>query len=209
VYQKLFYGDLIARYNISNTLVLKLLVKKLAESVNNETSVNRIKNLIISTGASIGNNTLFDYLNYLESSYQIGTIANFYSKFSEKERSKKYYFMDTGILGLFLYDQDTKLLENQVYIELRRRGYQPYFLKRNSEVDFYIPDEQLLIQVSYSLQNPETYQREMKALKQAMKDLKIDKSYIITYGEEKTVQVEEGTIFIITAWHWLLNFTTK
>ena len=205
VYQKLFYGDLIARYNINNTVVLKLLVKKLAESVNNETSVNRIKNLIISTGASIGNNTLFDYLNYLESSYLIGTTANFYSKFSEKERSKKYYFMDNGILGLFLYDQDTKLLENQVYIELRRRGYQPYFLKRNTEVDFYVPDEQLLIQVSYSLQNPETYQREMKALKQAMKDLKIDKSYIITYGEEKTVQVEEGTIFIITAWHWLLT----
>ena len=113
--------------------------------------------------------------------------------------------MDNGILGLFLYDQDTKLLENQVYIELRRRGYQPYFLKRNTEVDFYVPDEQLLIQVSYNLQNSETYQREMKALKQAMKDLKIDKSYIITYGEEKTVQVEEGTICIITAWHWLLT----
>jgi predicted AAA+ superfamily ATPase len=45
----------------------------------------------------------------------------------------------------------------------------------------------------------------MKALKQAMKDLKIDKSYIITYGEEKTVQVEEGTICIIKAWHWLLT----
>jgi uncharacterized protein len=120
VYQKLFYGDLIARYKIQNVFVLKLLVKKLAESVNNETSINRIKNLIKSTGVSIGNNTLFEYLNYLEESYLIASLTNYHHKFSEKETIKKYYFLDTGILGLFLTDQPTKLLENLVYIELRK-----------------------------------------------------------------------------------------
>jgi predicted AAA+ superfamily ATPase len=113
VYQKLFYGDLIARYKVANAVTLKLMVKKLAESVNNETSVNRIKNLIKSTGVSIGSNTLFDYLNYLESSYLIAAISNYHSKFTEKETHKKYYFLDTGILGLFLTDQPTKLLENR------------------------------------------------------------------------------------------------
>lgn len=132
VYQKLFYGDLIARYKIQNVFVLKLLVKKLAESVNNETSINRIKNLIKSTGVSIGNNTLFDYLNYLEESYLIASITNYHHKFSEKETIKKYYFLDTGILGLFLTDQPTKLLENLVYIELRRRGETIYFFKTNN-----------------------------------------------------------------------------
>jgi predicted AAA+ superfamily ATPase len=156
VYQKLFYGDLIARYKVSNVVTLKLMVKKLAESVNNETSVNRIKNLIKSTGVSIGSNTLFDYLNYLESSYLIAAISNYHSKFTEKETHKKYYFLDTGILGLFLTDQPTKLLENQIYIELRRRGEIPYFLKRKTEVDFYIPENQELIQVSYSISDPET-----------------------------------------------------
>jgi predicted AAA+ superfamily ATPase len=205
VYQKLFYGDLIARYKISNVQVLKLLVKKLAESVNNETSVNRIKNLIISTGASIGSNTLFEYLNYLEASFLIGTTSNFYSKFSEKESSKKYYFMDTGILNLFLNDQDTKLLENQVYIELRRNGYVPYFLKRKTEVDFYIPEKKLLIQVAWSIQNIETYAREIKALTMAMKELSIDLAYILTYEEEKTVSVDEGIVKIIPVWQWLLK----
>jgi len=89
VYQKLFYGDIIARYSVNNAQVLKLLVKKLAESINNETSVNRIKNMIRSTGAVIGNNTLFDYLQYIESSYLIGSVSNFYSKFAERETSKK------------------------------------------------------------------------------------------------------------------------
>jgi predicted AAA+ superfamily ATPase len=205
VYQKLFYGDLIARYKVANAVTLKLMVKKLAESVNNETSVNRIKNLIKSTGVSIGSNTLFDYLNYLESSYLIAAISNYHSKFTEKETHKKYYFLDTGILGLFLTDQPTKLLENQIYIELRRRGETPCFLKRKTEVDFYIPEKQELIQVSYSISDPETAKREIKGLRDAMKELKITNSWIITYDESNEIIVDEGIIQVIPAWQWLLN----
>jgi predicted AAA+ superfamily ATPase len=205
VYQKLFYGDLIARYKVSNVVTLKLMVKKLAESVNNETSVNRIKNLIKSTGVSIGSNTLFDYLNYLESSFLIASITNFHSKFTEKETNKKYYFLDNGILGLFLTDQPTKLLENQIYIELRRRGDNPFFLKRKTEVDFYIPEKGMLIQVSCSINNPETAEREVKGLRAAMKELGITNSWIITYDETKEIEVQEGIINVIPAWQWLLT----
>jgi uncharacterized protein len=205
VYQKLFYGDLIARYNISNANLLKLLVKKLAESVNNETSVNRIKNLIKSTGVSIGSNTLFEYLNHLESSYLIASISNFHSKFVERETSKKYYFLDNGILSLFLYDQDTKLLENQVYIELRRRNYEVYFLKRKTEVDFYVPEKNLLIQVSYSIEDPETFKREVKALSGAMKEMNIQESWIITYTGQDILEIDAGKIHVIPAWQWLLG----
>lgn len=205
VYQKLFYGDLIARYNVANSVTLKLLVKKLAESVNSETSVNRIKNRIKSTGATIGNTTLFDYLNYLESSFIIGSISNFHSKFTERETNKKYYFLDTGILALFLTDQATKLLENQVYIELRRRGFSPYFLKRNTEVDFYVPEKELLIQVSYRIEDPDTYQRELKGLKLAMKEFNIAHAWIITFDEEKEIAIDEGLIHVIPAWQWLLE----
>jgi predicted AAA+ superfamily ATPase len=205
VYQKLFYGDLIARYKVSNVVTLKLMVKKLAESVNNETSVNRIKKLIKSTGVSIGSNTLFDYLNYLESSYLIASISNFHSKFTEKETNKKYYFLDTGILGLFLTDQPTKLLENQIYIELRRRGDYPFFLKRKTEVDFYIPEKEELIQVSYSINNPETADREIKGLRAAMKEFNITTSWIITFDETKEIEVEEGLIKVVPAWQWMLT----
>lgn len=204
VYQKLFYGDLIARYKVSNVVTLKLMVKKLAESVNNETSINRIKNLIKSTGVSIGNNTLFDYLNYLESSFLIASITNFHNKFTEKETNKKYYFLDNGILGLFLIDQPTKLLENQIYIELRRRGEHPYFLKRKTEVDFYIPEKGMLIQVSYSIKNPETLEREVIGLRSAMKAFGITNSWIITYDETKELEVQEGIINVVPAWQWLL-----
>jgi len=203
VYQKLFYGDIIARYKISNPNLLKFLIKKLAESVNNETSVNRIKNLIKSTGISIGSNTLFDYLSYLEASFLIAPISNYYSKFVEKETNKKYYFLDTGILMLFLHDQDSKLLENQIYIELRRRGHTPYFLKSKLEVDFYVPEENLLIQVSYTISDLETRKREIKALESAMKSLEITESYIITIDEREIIETEAGNIRVITALEWL------
>jgi predicted AAA+ superfamily ATPase len=185
--------------------MLKLMVKKLAESVNNETSVNRIKNLIKSTGLSIGSNTLFDYLSYLESSYLIASVSNFHSKFTEKETSKKYYFLDTGILGLFLSNQPTKLLENQIYIELRRRGETPFFLKRKTEVDFYMPDKGILIQVSYSIKNTETADREVKGLRTAMKEFGIAQGWIITFDETQEIEVQEGLIKVIPAWQWLLN----
>jgi uncharacterized protein len=205
VYQKLFYGDLIARYTITNSNVLKLLVKKIAESVNNETSINRIKNLIKSTGVAIGSNTLFDYLRYLESSYMIGSISNFHSKFSEKETNKKYYFLDNGILNLFLIDQDTKLLENLVYIQLRRLGCTTYFLKRKQEVDFYVPENNWLIQVSYSIHDKETLEREVKSLHLSMKEFDLQKAYIITHDEEKTITSEWGVIEVIPLWQWLLE----
>lgn len=204
VYQKLFYGDIISRNNISNVHVLKLLIKKLAESVNNETSVNRIKNLIKSTSINIGSNTLFDYISYLEASFMIASVSNYHSKFVERETNKKYYFLDTGILALFLHDQDTKLLENQVYIQLRRMGYEVYFLKKKTEIDFYVPDEELLIQVSYSINDPETYKREVDFLTKSMEYFGIKEGWIITYDERKTIPTPAGTIHVIPSWEWLL-----
>lgn len=205
VYQKLFYGDLIARYKVANANTLKLLVKKLAESVNNETSINRIKNLIKSNGVSIGSNTLFDYLSYLEASYLIASVSNYHSKFTEKETNKKYYFLDTGILGLFLTDQPTKLLENQVYIKLRQRGEQVFFLKRKTEVDFYLPEKKQLIQVSYSITNSETAKRELKGVQDAMKEFEISNAMIITYDETEKITLNECIIDVIPAWQWLLG----
>jgi uncharacterized protein len=102
-------------------------------------------------------------------------------------------------------DQDTKLLENQIYIELRRRGYTPYFLKRKTEVDFYVPEADLLIQVSYNIKDPDTYQRELKGISQAMKEMGLSKGLIITYDEENTIQVDEGTIHVLPAWQWLMQ----
>jgi predicted AAA+ superfamily ATPase len=109
---------------------------------------------------------------------------------------------------LFLNDQDTKLLENQIYIELRRRGYAPYFLKNKLEVDFYVPEEHLLIQVSYSISDIETRKREVKAMDVAMKSLEIKESWIITVDEREVIETEHGKIRVIPAFEWLSKNNT-
>jgi uncharacterized protein len=206
IFMKVFYGDLIARNHIQNEQILKLLIKKLAESVNNETSINRIKNLITSTGIKLGSNTITEYLNHLFDSYLIFPLNNFASGFAERETKKKYYFIDQGLLNLFLVDQDTKLLENIVFLHLYKKYKdQLYFFKRKLEVDFYVPDQNLLIQACYSLHDPEAKKREINALTAAMNELNIQQATIITYDEDDSIEIGNKQIDIKPVWNWLLN----
>ena len=206
IYQKLLYGDLIARFNISNQMAIKLLVKKLAESVNNETSINRIKNIIKSANIKIGNNTLFEYINHLKSSFIIYDIQNYTNKIVDRELKKKYYFADTGLLSLFLINQNSKLLENMVFLELKRRFQDDiFYYKRNTEVDFYIPNQELMIQVSYDISDIETRKRELKALLKAMDAECLSSAIILTYDYAEVIEIKGKKIEIIPAWRWMLN----
>ncbi len=206
LFQKVFYGDVLARYNVQNNQLLKLLIKKTAESVNNETSYNRIKNIIKSTGAKAGTATVAEYYSYLREAYLIFGISNYTAKFSEKESKKKYYFADTGVLNLFLIDQDSKLLENLVFIELKRRyGDDIFYYKRLYETDFYVSEEQLLIQVSYTISGYDTRKRELHALKSAMKELGLKEAMIITYDEEEIIIEDNYKINVVPVWKWVLD----
>lgn len=205
LFQKLFYGDIIARYNIQNDVAMQLLVKKLAESVNNETSINRIKNLISSIGIPLGTSTVFEYIKYLQESFLVFSIENFIHKFVEKETIKKYYFIDNGLLMLFLHNQDTKLLENLVFLHLKKHFEQIYFYKRNYEVDFYIPEIEMIVQVCYSLDDMETEKRELQTIEKSMKEIPAQKIIIVTYDTEKTFQIKEQQVLAIPIWKWLLE----
>ena len=205
LFQKLFYGDIIARYTLKNEKVLLLVVKKMAESVNNDTSVGRVKNLIKSVGLPVGNSTIFDYLKYMHEAYLLFSLENYANKFVEKESKKKYYFIDNGILMLFLNNQDTKLLENLVYLELRRRNKQIYFHKRNLETDFYLPEDKVLIQVSYSISDIETEKREVKAIMKSNDELACKDVMIITYDTERQINHKGQNINVVPVWKWLLE----
>lgn len=120
LYQKIFFGDLVARYHLRSDMALKLLVKKIAESVKQPSSYSRLANIVSSAGQKVQTNTIIDYTKYLEETWLLFSIQNYASKFAEKESIKKYYFRDNGILNLFLLDPETSLLENIVAIELKK-----------------------------------------------------------------------------------------
>ncbi len=207
LYQKVLYGDIIARHDIKNKQSIRLLVKKMAESVNDETSFNRIKNLIKSTGISIGTGTLIDYFEYLKDGFLLFDLQNYATKFTERESKKKFYFSDNGILMLFFTEDRSKLIENLVYVELRRRFSENfYYYKQTYETDFYIPEKQLLIQVTLTMNEPETRKREINSLQKTMQKLDINKGYIITYDDnEETIINKNGKIHVLKLWKWLLD----
>ena len=204
LYQKIFFGDLIARYQVRNDFALRVLIRKLAESVKQPTSFNRLANVVSSSGKKISTDTVIDYLDYLKESWLIFPVENICAKLAEKESNKKYYFIDNGILNLFLVDPFSSLLENQVAIQLRRLyGDDVYFYHHGIEVDFYIPEKQMAVQVCYSLLDTETLKREINALIKMSKRIEVKKWIIITKDEEITISEQGIVIEVVPLWKWL------
>ncbi|WP_298548512.1 ATP-binding protein [uncultured Parabacteroides sp.] len=206
LFNKIFFGDLITRYSIRNDLAMKVLIRKLAESVKQPSSFNRLSNIVSSTGVKVTTDTIIDYLEFVQATWLIFSIENYASKLVEKVSNRKYYFIDNGLLNLFLIDPETSLLENIVAISLKKKYEDElYFYLQNIEVDFYIPAHKLAIQVSYSLKDEATRKREISALLKIAKVLDADKLLIITRDEEETIVEEEKKITVVPIWKWLLE----
>ena len=201
LYQKIYLGDICGRNNIKNDRVLNILIKKMAESVKQPLSFNRLKNIIVATGMPISVPTTIDYADYVADSCLILPMENEVGKLTERETQKKYYFIDNGLLNLFLMSPDTSLLENMVAVELCRRFGKEnvFYLNAEREIDFIVPDERLAIQVSYSVREDATYSREVSPLVKYAKAHQDWRCLLITYDEEG---VEEG-IPVVPVWKWL------
>ena len=204
LYQKIFFGDLIARHQVRNDFALRILIRKLAESLKQPTSFTRLANVVSSSGKKISTDTVIDYLEYLKESWLTFSVENICAKLAEKVANKKYYFMDNGILNLFLVDPLTSLLENQVAIQLRRLyGEDVYFYYHGIDVDFYVLDVQLAVQVCYNLNDGDIRKREVCSLIKMSKQIEVKKMLIITRDEEGTLVEEGREIEIVPVWKWL------
>lgn len=207
LFNKIFFGDLITRYSIRNDLAMKVLIRKLAESVKQPSSFSRLSNIVSSAGAKTTTDTIIDYLEFLQATWLIFSLENYASKLAEKVSNRKYYFIDNGLLNLFLIDPVTSLLENLVAITLRKKYEDElYFYHQNIEVDFYIPAEKLAVQVSYSLKEETTRKREITALLKMAAVMEVEKLLIITNDEEEVIIENGKEINVIPIWKWLLEF---
>ena len=188
-----------------------MLVRKMAESVCRPISYNRINSLLSSVGGKLSLATTVKYVEYCEEAWLLLRLRNYVSALADKETNCKYYFIDNGILGLFLIDKDAMLLENLVALQLFRiyghdlENERVFFYLDNNEVDFYVPEEELAIQVSYSLRDEETRKRELEALQKLPKRVPCSQRMILTFDEEETITDSYGDIEVIPVWKWLLK----
>lgn len=209
LYEKIVLGDVILRNNIKNDHALRLAVKRLAENVKQPIAYNRLANLVKSTGVSTNTASMIDYVRYVKEACLMFTLDNYASKFVEKETIKKHYFVDNGLLSIFLNDADTSLLENLCAIILYKRynsddgSPRLYYYNRNIEVDFYIPDEHIAIQASYDITDEATRKREVNALVQLNALEPLQQAFIITYDQEEIIEKDGLTINVVPAWKWV------
>jgi predicted AAA+ superfamily ATPase len=206
LFQKLFFGDLVTRYQVRNDFALKMLIRKLAESVKQPVSFSRLSNIVSSAGKKVSTDTVIDYLNHINENWICFEVENINAKLADKTSNKKYYFSDNGLLNLFLIDPNTALIENMVAIKLQQQyGSEFYYYQNAVEVDFYIPEKSLAIQVCYDLKDESTRKREVNALLKMKNQFDDIDLMIITKDDENTIEINNTVIEVVPVWKWLLK----
>lgn len=208
IYEDIIQKDLIVRFGIKNVKSLKVLAHYLYSNFTKEISYNTLKNVLNLKSV----NTVKDYIDYLQQAYMVFECYKYdYSLKKQEIYNKKCFVIDNGLRMsvAFKFNADMgQLLENLVYIELRRQYESVYFYKtkENYEVDFYVDSRQpILIQVCLTTEDAHTRIREVRSLTKAMNELQLSESYLLTYNEENTLATDRGTIHIMPVWRWLMK----
>src|SRR3989344_448365 len=191
--------DIIARLGIKDFKTLKELTIFLISNIGKEFSYNKITRYF-----KLGSvNTLISYISYLEDSYLFFTVPRINHSFKKQVISpKKIYCIDTGfarVNSVSLSNDDGRILENSIFLHLRRKYREIYYFKEEYECDFVIK-ETLAVQACYHL-TKENEEREIKGLNEAMKKLNIKKGLIVTLNQEERI----GEVEVIPAWKFFTN----
>lgn len=215
------FRDVIRRYNLSNPEGCYRLMQLLLNQMACLMSFARLKKRLDSEQHRMSAEMVANVTGYLEDAYLIFTVEIFSLNVSvRKTNPKKIYCVDHSVamaMSGSLTEDYGKILENIVFIHLRRRTDRIYYGKTSDgyEIDFVVLDrgQQIsdekaleLIQVSYEMDRGETYEREVRALEAGMQEYHCRHAIIVTDNTEDKVQTKAGTIIIVPAWKYLLKF---
>ncbi|VVB99357.1 AAA domain protein [uncultured archaeon] len=204
IYDDVINKDILGRYQVEDANTIKKIALFLLSSFAKEVSYTSIKN---SFGLG-STNTAKKYVSYLTNTFMMFEVPKFSYSAKEQTYLKKIYCIDTGMINKMAFtpsENKGRLLENLVFIELKRRKKQVFYWKSlaGKEVDFILVDKGKpveAIQVCYDL-NKENLERELGALKEAAQELKIKKTTMLTYDQRKT----EGGTDLLPVWEWLIG----
>lgn len=204
------FRDIVERYDIKNIKVLKIFLNAIFNS--KEFSIHKFFNFLKSQGTKVSKNTLYNYFEYFADSFIVFPLRRFSYSYKDVESSiPKIYLVDNGLLSLQGIRDKGRLIENIVFVELKRKGTRDLFYYKSTsdrEVDFVIRDGKTvkeLIQVCYDIDNFSTKERETRALLNASKELNCDDLLIITWNHEAEEDVSGKIIKYIPLWKWLIE----
>ncbi len=206
----IIYKDLVERYKIRNTLLLKNLIKYFVTNMAKTISINSfyesIKNEI-----NASKDAIWEYFSCLEDISFFLTLSKFsYSMKKQINSIKKVYLADNGfkkVYGFNFSEESGRLLENLIFIELKRRNKEIYYYSEKGECDFIIKNKLKIaeaVQVCYQLNNVNK-EREVEGLVEAMNEFKLNRGLILTYDQEEEINVKNKKITVMPVWQWLLE----
>lgn len=211
LYNDVLYRDIATRYKLEAVTALKELAHILISNPSSLVSFNKLKEQF-----RLGSvNTIKNYIEYMENSWLVFKINLYaYSVKRQQIAPKKVYCIDTGLsnaVGFGFSPNTGKLLENLVFLALRQRTNEIYYYASPNgyEVDFYLPEEHRLVQVSQNLENAATREREIRALQDALKNLPNTKALILSDANEDDIEINGTPVKICSTAEWLLDNPTN
>jgi hypothetical protein len=207
LYENILYKDILSRFGNKQTKNIKEIMQYILSNTSKQVStrtlseISKIKNLA----------TIKKILDTLEEAFLIFTLTKYdYSIKKQIQNPKKVYCIDNGIIttnGFRFSENRGQLLENAIFLELKRKGKEIYYHNEKSECDFVIREGIKItqaIQVCYNL-NDENKDREIKGLIAAMEKFKLKEGLIITFDQEDSFIKDKNKIRVIPAWKWMLE----
>jgi hypothetical protein len=207
LYDNIIFKDIIARYAIRRQRLVRELVGILASTVTLPFTYNSLKKTLGLTNAI----TVKEYISYLESAYLFFELLRFdFSIKKQLNSPRKIYGIDTALCmlnGFSVTPDKGRILENIVFIELKRRGSEIFYFAKDRECDFVLKDRKKIImavQVCYEI-TEKNRERETRGLLEAMDEFGLKQGLVLTSDQEDEMSMGKKMVVIKPVWKWLLE----
>lgn len=208
LYESIIFRDVMTRNALTNEKEIKELVFYLASNATKRITYSSLGKIIGIRHAE----TVKNYLEYIQQTYMIFQLMKYSPSVKvQMLNPKKIYFIDNAIIGRIGFNATDNIgykLENIVFIELKRRGYDIFYHSDKKECDFIVRQESRITQayqVTVSISDAKTRKREISGLQEAMNTYGLSEGYIITMDEKETIQLGDDTIHVVPTWEWMLT----
>ena len=210
LYESIIYRDILTRNGLTNEKEMLEMMFYLASNATKRVTYS-------SLGKVVGiqhPDTIKNYLEYIQQTYLISQLFRYDPSVKKQMMSpKKIYFVDNAIIkriGFNATENNGVFLENLVFIELKRRGWDVYYYADKKECDFivrkglHISDA---YQATLKMDSPQTREREIAGVREAMQAYSLSKGYILTFEGKETINFDDGTIVeVVPVWEWILQY---
>lgn len=207
LYESILYRDVMVRNGITQEQELLELMFFVTSNTSKLISYNSLAKVIGVKNAT----TVKQYLGFLQEAYMLSLVPKYDASIKKQlHNPKKVYGIDLGLIRQLSFqhtENQGRLLENLVFLQLKRQAKTVYYHHKKHECDFVIKEKDKItqaIQVCWTMHDPKTKQREIHGLLEAMTAYNLKEGLILTEDEHDSFKLDAHTIHVLPVWLWLL-----